>query len=167
MWFEKLHYTERISMLFKSGSMFYWVYCCLLAHTSMISCWLSPCYSCNYAHACNIVHSLSTFSLLLTVFTKKNVTSCFPAVPITFVQQLKNIQAEEGSNVTLRCELSKPGIPVEWRKYRCCRAFPTRSLMLWVHVRSLEMIMPHKRMCTGTFALCDWAAPPEEINYNK
>ncbi|XP_037554230.1 obscurin [Nematolebias whitei] len=38
------------------------------------------------------------------------------AIPITFVQQLKNVQAEEGSSVILRCEISKPGIPVEWRK---------------------------------------------------
>ncbi|XP_071342807.1 obscurin [Trachinotus anak] len=38
------------------------------------------------------------------------------AIPISFVQQLKNMQAEEGNNVILRCELSKPGIPVEWRK---------------------------------------------------
>ncbi|TDH08594.1 hypothetical protein EPR50_G00099190 [Perca flavescens] len=38
------------------------------------------------------------------------------AVPITFIQQLKDMQAEEGTNVLLRCELSKPGIPVEWRK---------------------------------------------------
>ncbi|XP_035862884.1 obscurin isoform X5 [Sander lucioperca] len=37
-------------------------------------------------------------------------------VPITFIQQLKDMQTEEGSNVLLRCELSKPGIPVEWRK---------------------------------------------------
>lgn len=40
----------------------------------------------------------------------------FLAIPITFVQQLKNLQAEEGSSVILRCEMSKPGIPVEWRK---------------------------------------------------
>ncbi|XP_008290272.1 obscurin [Stegastes partitus] len=38
------------------------------------------------------------------------------AIPITFVQQLRNMQAEEGSSVILRCEISKPGIPVEWRK---------------------------------------------------
>ncbi|XP_014826218.1 PREDICTED: obscurin-like isoform X4 [Poecilia mexicana] len=38
------------------------------------------------------------------------------AIPITFVQKLKNLQAEEGSSVILRCEISKPGIPVEWRK---------------------------------------------------
>ncbi|PWA20807.1 hypothetical protein CCH79_00007110, partial [Gambusia affinis] len=38
------------------------------------------------------------------------------AIPITFIQKLKNLQADEGSSVILRCEISKPGIPVEWRK---------------------------------------------------
>ncbi|XP_077573138.1 obscurin [Stigmatopora nigra] len=38
------------------------------------------------------------------------------AIPITFIQQLKNMHAEEGSNVILRCELSKSGMPVEWIK---------------------------------------------------
>ncbi|XP_029906333.1 obscurin [Myripristis murdjan] len=36
--------------------------------------------------------------------------------PITFIQELKNIQVEEGNGVTLRCELSKPGVPVQWRR---------------------------------------------------
>eukprot|EP00063_Salmo_salar_P096523 XP_014071358.1 PREDICTED: obscurin-like isoform X3 [Salmo salar] len=38
------------------------------------------------------------------------------AIPISFTQQLKNVQAKEGNSFTLRCELSKPGVPIEWRK---------------------------------------------------
>ncbi|KAM9789384.1 obscurin [Neosynchiropus ocellatus] len=38
------------------------------------------------------------------------------AKPVTFTQKLQSQEAEEGAGVTLRCELSKPGVPVEWRK---------------------------------------------------
>ncbi|XP_031662306.1 obscurin isoform X6 [Oncorhynchus kisutch] len=38
------------------------------------------------------------------------------AVPVIFTKELQSQQAEEGGSVTLHCELSKPGVPVEWRK---------------------------------------------------
>ncbi|XDV49254.1 hypothetical protein PO909_018537 [Leuciscus waleckii] len=47
---------------------------------------------------------------------KTMATVTVNAVLISFVKELKNQETEEGKNVTLRCELSKAGIPVEWLK---------------------------------------------------
>uniref|UniRef100_A0A3Q3L3K7 Ig-like domain-containing protein n=1 Tax=Mastacembelus armatus TaxID=205130 RepID=A0A3Q3L3K7_9TELE len=38
------------------------------------------------------------------------------AIPVTFKQKLKNQEAVEDGGVTLRCELSKPGVAAQWRK---------------------------------------------------
>lgn len=37
------------------------------------------------------------------------------ALPVTFKQKLKNVQVEEGHSITLDCEISKAGVPVEWK----------------------------------------------------
>ncbi|XP_069378095.1 obscurin isoform X3 [Paralichthys olivaceus] len=62
-------------------------------------------------------------------------------IPISFIQQLRNMQAEEGNNVTLRCELSKPVITFEWRKeddllkngikFQIRRRETTLELLIW------------------------------------
>ncbi|XP_067462241.1 obscurin isoform X44 [Thunnus thynnus] len=38
------------------------------------------------------------------------------AQPVTFKQKLESKEAEEGADISLRCEISKPGVPVEWKK---------------------------------------------------
>lgn len=39
---------------------------------------------------------------------------CCAAQLVTFKEKLKNVVAEEGKTITLHCELSKAGVPVEW-----------------------------------------------------
>ncbi|XP_048474365.1 obscurin [Rhincodon typus] len=55
-------------------------------------------------YTCDIVHHQSRAQLTVT------------ALPVLFKQALQNKEADEGSTTTLRCELTKPDAPIEWRK---------------------------------------------------
>lgn len=47
---------------------------------------------------------------------KKLPLGLFSERPIKFLQELRDIQVQEGNGVTLCCELSKMGLPVQWKK---------------------------------------------------
>ncbi|KAM7400475.1 hypothetical protein PAMA_004929 [Pampus argenteus] len=47
---------------------------------------------------------------------KTSATVKVNALPPTFIQKLESQETEEGANIILRCEISKPGVPVEWKK---------------------------------------------------
>lgn len=38
------------------------------------------------------------------------------ALPVVFTHELQNLECDEGGSATLSCELSKPGISVQWKK---------------------------------------------------
>lgn len=39
-----------------------------------------------------------------------------PVLPVVVIRHLESQEAKEGGSVTLHCELSKSGLPVEWKK---------------------------------------------------
>jgi len=54
--------------------------------------------------------------LTLWSITSHCLYCCPSALPAFFKEGLKNREATDGATATLRCELSKVGVPVEWKK---------------------------------------------------
>lgn len=56
--------------------------------------------------------------LILTLWSVTSHCSycCLSALPAFFKEGLKNREATDGATATLHCELSKVGVPVEWKK---------------------------------------------------
>ncbi|XP_026114230.1 obscurin isoform X17 [Carassius auratus] len=49
-------------------------------------------------------------------FNKTSSTITVNALPVVFKHELQNLECDEGGSATLSCELSKPGVPVQWKK---------------------------------------------------
>lgn len=61
-------------------------------------------------------NTVTQFGPSYTVFCVVSLGYHSSGIPVTFKQKLRNQEAVEEGSVTLRCELSKPGVSVEWRK---------------------------------------------------
>ncbi|XP_056105324.1 obscurin-like isoform X13 [Rhinichthys klamathensis goyatoka] len=48
--------------------------------------------------------------------TKSTAKLTVKALPVVFTHELQNLECDEGGSATLSCELSKPGISVQWKK---------------------------------------------------
>ncbi|XP_051969741.1 LOW QUALITY PROTEIN: obscurin-like [Xyrauchen texanus] len=49
-------------------------------------------------------------------FNKTSSTIKVNALPVVFTNELQNLECDEGGSATLSCELSKPGVPVQWKR---------------------------------------------------
>lgn len=67
-----------------------------------------------------------------------------PELPPFFQEELQSVEADEGGSATLYCELSKLGVPVQWKKdrvtIRTSRKFEVRQdgCFLQLHIKELK-----------------------------
>ncbi|XP_061652377.1 obscurin isoform X3 [Phyllopteryx taeniolatus] len=83
-----------------------------------------------------------------------DTTLTVKAAPAFFKKELKNLEAIEGDDVTLRCELSKPGVRVEWRKGGLVLA-PGKKYDIWEEGRIQELCIRNLAPDDSGYYTCD------------
>lgn len=72
--------------------------------------------SSNKSFICYFISPFFIIPVPFCIITPFSFFFCPSALPVIFTKELASQTADEGDSVTLNCELSKAGVPLEWRK---------------------------------------------------
>ncbi|XP_061652387.1 obscurin-like [Phyllopteryx taeniolatus] len=78
-----------------------------------------------------------------------------PALPVTLLREVESQESDEGRCVTLFCELSKTGLPVEWKKGTQLLSCGEKYQMTQSGFRYELQVFGLRPCDTGTYS-CSW-----------